>query len=359
MSSLEAQLVAKGVSQDVARACEELFVNLEEACLYALPPLLPGGIREHYSLRHNRYYYHCKATGKTSWEMPPQLQLSEWLLDAATSGLDVRRCRKLHAALLFAINSNAHKGMALWRAAELLSRLTANIVNCGNTVEKYRTVRPSNPKIREALDVMNGGEEVLRAAGFVTRRGAAGAGAGAGGAAGGVGGSEVLLCFPSEGADLRPLTLINAKLQQLVTRKGFTGSAREADDRGDTPASRHRGKPGFVYQEEIVECSCCSRPINDGTDRILTRQSDAPRGEFRYECERCSGFNLCEGCWDKYLAGSLSPPHPRDHPFQTHHPKVNPHNIYSHTSATNPWGVVLAGGSAARARERLKERTGL
>jgi hypothetical protein len=41
-------------------------------------------------------------------------------------------------ALGWAVAANAHKGDELWRALELLSRLTSNIVRCGNSVEKYR-----------------------------------------------------------------------------------------------------------------------------------------------------------------------------------------------------------------------------
>ncbi|KXZ52770.1 hypothetical protein GPECTOR_8g16 [Gonium pectorale] len=313
MTPLETQLVAKGVGLDVARACAELFGSYEE------------------------------------------LQLSEWVLDASITGLDLRSCRKLMSSVLWAVQANAHKGEALWRAAELLGRLTNNIVACGNSVEKYRTIRKSNPKIREALDVMAGGEAALLAAGFREQP---------------PGGDT--LVFPSPGAapaatapapspaseggpDLRPLTVINSKLQQL----GFTGSARENDDTGSSTRSRHSALPGFRYQHEIFECSCCGRPINDGSDRLVTRRHDAPHGEFRYECERCEGYNLCEQCWDKFIGGSLSPGHPRDHPFQTHHPKASQHNLRSNVSDTNPWGVVLNGASAARARERLKQRTGL
>lgn len=37
------------------------------------------------------------------------------------------------------------------------------------------------------------------------------------------------------------------------------------------------------YQQEIYECSECSHPINDGSERLWTRSHDAPRGEFRQE----------------------------------------------------------------------------
>jgi hypothetical protein len=52
----------------------------------------------------------------------------------------------------------------------------------------------------------------------------------------------------------------------------------------------------------------------------------------------------------------LMPPVPK--PSQVH-PKASLHGIRSAASATNPWGVQLNGASAARARERLKGRTGL
>ncbi|GIL90687.1 hypothetical protein Vretimale_15773 [Volvox reticuliferus] len=346
MSNLEAVLIARGINMDVARACAQLFGTYEEAFPYIDPPLLPGDVKEYYSLKYQRYYYHCTTSDTTTWELPPQLQLSEWMLDASTSGQDVRTCRKLLCALLWAVQANAHKGGALWTALGLLGRLTGNIVSCGNTVEKYRVVKKSNPKIQEALQVAHGGEAVLLAAGFVERP---------------AGGDT--LVFPAPGPegepDMRPLIAINSKIHQLVSRKGFTGMARDSDDTGSTTRSRHAGLPGFRYQHEIFECSCCGRPINDGSDRLVTRKHDAPRGEFRYECELCSGYNLCEECWDKFISGTLVPSHPREHAFHTHHPKASQHNLHSNVSDSNPWGVLVAGGSAARARERLKHRTGL
>ncbi|EFJ40841.1 hypothetical protein VOLCADRAFT_119836 [Volvox carteri f. nagariensis] len=303
MSNLEAVLIAKGINADVAKACSLLFGSYEEALPFIDPPVLPGDIKEYYSLKYHRYYYHCSTTDITTWELPPQLQLSEWLLDASTTGMDVRQCRKLLSAVLRAVQTNAHKGESLWTALTLLGRLTGNIVGCGNTVEKYRTVRTSNPKIREALDVVPGAEAVLLAAGFRH------------------GGSDTLAFPPpgDEGGAMRALMAVNAKLHQLISRK--VG--------------------------------------RDGSDRLVTRKHDAPRGEFRYECELCPGYNLCEACWDQFMSDTLSPAHARDHPFHTHHPKASQHNLRSNVSDSNPWGVLVAGGSAARARERLKQRTGL
>lgn len=40
---------------------------------------------------------------------PPQLQLSEWMLDASLSGLDVCTCRKLLSCLVWAVGGNSHK----------------------------------------------------------------------------------------------------------------------------------------------------------------------------------------------------------------------------------------------------------
>lgn len=65
-----------------------------------------------------------------------------------------------------------------------------------------RTIKLTNPRIREALDALGGGgsagEAVLAAAGFVRR-------------------GDVME-FP-EGADMRPLIVVDGKLQQLVGRK--------------------------------------------------------------------------------------------------------------------------------------------
>ncbi|KAF5840730.1 hypothetical protein DUNSADRAFT_15826 [Dunaliella salina] len=279
----------------------------------------------------------------------------------------------------------------LWQGVALLARLVRNVVACSNGVDKYRRIKASNQKVKDEILSLPGASCVIVEAGFLQTRDGSGD-----------------FLFPSPGAtgeqeSLKRASLVAAKLQQLVDKRGFTGMATEVDDtEGNTKMNKWTGKPGFMYQQDIYECSVCASPINDGSERLFTRKWDAPHGQFRYHCQQCEGdFNLCEACWDVFQAtrerkaekllspaapdgsqsdhisaaiGSMSiqPPastansnfrpmelyHDPTHVFQAIHPRTVRHNYPGHESASNPWGVSMPPISS-RARERLRERTGL
>jgi hypothetical protein len=182
--------------------------------------------------------------------------------------------------------------------------------------------------------------------------------------------------FPADAppAALAAARLAASRLQQLLDGRGYTGAAEACDDTGESSSSRHSSTPGFRYQTNIVECGACAAPINDGSDRLRTRSHEAPKGEYRYECTACpegpEGFSLCERCWDVHsaalgntgqsggVASGRPPLHPREHAFRTIHPRMSQHGLIDAAGADNPWGA-FRGASVGRARERLRERSGL
>lgn len=89
--------------------------------------------------------------------------------------------------------------------------------------------------------------------------------------------------------------------------------------------------------------------------------SAPPLLQHRFRCSTCAdaakAFDLCERCFDRL---SREPElHIPGHHFVHVPPKERLHNLRNAETANNPWGMPLSGSSAARARERLKERTGL
>ncbi|KAG1669399.1 hypothetical protein FOA52_004050 [Chlamydomonas sp. UWO 241] len=365
------KLKAAGAVSDEAEACWQLFGSAEEA----LPFLntADDGRRgykspwqEYYSLKYSRFYYCNDAIGFNSWDMPPPMQLAEWMVDTGLYGVDVTAARDVYSTLRTVLDASWHRAGALWAGVALLHKLVGNVAGCGNTVAKYRMVKLDNPKLREAAFSLPGAEVLLQRAGFSK--------------------FAQSLIFPDPpkelagGADegarrahtaktdehvraVRTACMYEAKLQQLSSRKGFTGSAKEVDDTasGSGAGSKHSGKPGFKYQKDIIECSLCAHPINDGTDRLRIKAHDTPRGEFRYECGTCEKFNLCEGCWDRHASGGAQL-HDAGHQFRTIHPHESQHGLHAGTSGTddasNPWGRA-SGAPAGRALDRLAERHGI
>lgn len=119
------------------------------------------------------------------------------------------RARKKHKHGARCTHATPEAHMALTTTAVNTATHQSNLNSCRRSLQPPRpprsTIRKSNPRIREALDTLAGcGEAVLLAAGFVPGRGAEG---------------NDTLIFPGAGADLRPLTLVNAKLQQLIAHK--------------------------------------------------------------------------------------------------------------------------------------------
>lgn len=93
------------------------------------------------------------------------------------------------------------------------------------------------------------------------------------------------------------------RLERIVDGRGHTGEAKPTDSTARRSAAH--GTPGFERQHDIYECSVCAHAINDGSTRILGGDAGAPRGEFRYSCQQCASFHLCEGCYDRCAAWTV------------------------------------------------------
>lgn len=175
---MEVNLLARGVAAADAALAVQLFDNADEALPYFAPD--PEGAscsgfrspwKEYYSLRYRRYYYTHSASGKSSWEVPPPLQLAQWRLDSQLFSVPIPVAQTVFEVLHGACSACWDAPDALWSGMETLERLTGNIAKCGNAVEKYRTVKLSNPKVSSCL-ALPGARELLGLAGFAQPAGA-------------------------------------------------------------------------------------------------------------------------------------------------------------------------------------------
>ncbi|KAL6758647.1 hypothetical protein V8C86DRAFT_2592931 [Haematococcus lacustris] len=350
---LQRSLQELGVNESLARACSQLFKSVAQALVYVGAD---GGSafrspwQEYYSRRYQRFYYCNESTAENTWDIPPTVQLREWVLDADMYQVDITLACGAFKAVHLLLEGHWHNPDKLWQCMALLARLVGNVAGCQNSQEKFRQVRADNPKVRDQVLALAGAQGVLMAAGFQK--------------------SGDVFSYPAAATEqmLKLTGLVASKLQQLVAHKGFSGCAKPVDDEvaasGSSSASARmtpwHNTPGFRYQQDIHCCSLCAHPINDGSERLFTGAHDAPRGEFRYECQQCAdpAVNLCEKCYDRLVDGA--PLHTAGHTFRTFHPRASRHFSYNQETDGNPWGVALGrGGSAARARQRLAERVGM
>jgi hypothetical protein len=90
----------------------------------------------------------------------------------------------------------------------------------------------------------------------------------------------------------------------------------------------------------------------------------SPLHACRYQCGTCETFNLCQGCWDRHqqaLQQGRLGLHDAGHSFEARGPQMSRHGAWAaaNQSAGNPWGNAMTGGSVGRARDRLRDRTGM
>jgi hypothetical protein len=201
----------------------------------------------------------------------------------------------------------------------VLAKLVGNVAACNNSQAKFRLLKTSNPKLKEAIWNIPGAQDILYLLGWrpqvvgvlksqlqllqqmhLSQRQQQQQQGGQHQRQQqlqqqqqeewclleGLPDDEEVMVLPSAA----PLTLIRAvaaRLERLATKKGHTGQAVAVNPdglgQGDSgrPPSGYYGKPGFKYQEQIWHCSVCDKPINDGSERLWTGKADAPRGEYR------------------------------------------------------------------------------
>jgi len=358
MSNLCEELHAEGldraVAEQVASACHSREEALELARLIQQDSgqsSQKGGWREWFSVKEQRYYYAHGETGASNgWEPPLLFSFRDWVLDAEIYGIPLSQARRCFDAAQSMLSAQPFLGGGKQTMAQqsitLLVKCIGNVVDCDNSIDRYRTLRTDNPKVASSIVGVPGALEVLKAAGFI------------------VDPVAHTIHFPPD-RPLHSARVVLARLRRLSESKGHSGDATTNNDLqdgsasggGNPQASPFAGQPGFRYQTHIYQCGCCERPIPDGSERLWTRQHSSPRGEFRYECMSCESFNLCETCWDRLAEAPGM--HDTSHAFSAHHPVLTRHNNNSDASDTNPWGVRRGDGAArARAHNRLMERTG-
>eukprot|EP00200_Dunaliella_tertiolecta_P005785 CAMPEP_0202338190 /NCGR_PEP_ID=MMETSP1126-20121109/562_1 /ASSEMBLY_ACC=CAM_ASM_000457 /TAXON_ID=3047 /ORGANISM="Dunaliella tertiolecta, Strain CCMP1320" /LENGTH=367 /DNA_ID=CAMNT_0048928513 /DNA_START=78 /DNA_END=1182 /DNA_ORIENTATION=- len=292
-----------GCPADQARALACMFHSVPECLPFIEKPsdrrnAFSPTWKEYFSKKYQRYYYHGEH-GQNGWDYPQQLQLQDWMLDSEMYGLNIVAaatiCRRMQELLY---DSWAAPG-PLWKGVALLARLMCNVVACSNGIDKYRCIKASNQKVKEDILSLPGASCVIVEAGFVQT---------------GDGSGDFL--FPSPGAAgeqeaLKRASLVAAKLQQLVDKRGFTGMATEVDDtdaglsgHGNTKRNKWTGKPGFMYQQDVYECSVCASPINDGSERFLHGSGMHHMGSLGTIANNVRGILTCA----KHAGMSSKPP---------------------------------------------------
>ncbi|KAK3270171.1 hypothetical protein CYMTET_21418 [Cymbomonas tetramitiformis] len=313
----------------------------------------PSAWEEHWSAEHGgRPYYHHRQQGTTQWEEPVALRALRLQVAQGIYDLPLARCERIAAALeaLLALPPGPRGDVSALEAEPLnptlatLRKILSNIVSSPAN-PKFRTVKKANGTFRKVWDVELG-KRVLLECGFVQ--------------------TEEAVTLAQEAA-LGPVRFIVSRLQEAgecirntapidIRGDGAEGAqweqAGNAHMQGAGPSS---ATPSAArWQKEIHYCKRCKKFINDGSERVWTRQHDAPPGEFRYACTTCPDFSLCEICWDAYNEGRFQ--HDQGHTFEHIHPISSRHNTTIH--GQGPWGN-FGGSVSSRSRDRLKERTGL
>ena len=164
-------------------------------------------------------------------------------------------------------------------------------------------------------------------------------------------------------------------------------------------AGSYKALPPLIHSHILLPCGADDATEQHSSSNASLLTPFLVNRMCRYQCEQCESFNLCEGCWDvlqatREVASSSGPglhiqmsqlavspslnvqggsgsnqlegfqtpahlAHEPMHTFSTHHPRTVRHNVPGQESDSNPWGVGIPGAVSARARQRLKERTGL
>ncbi|PRW57772.1 UBA UBX kDa [Chlorella sorokiniana] len=326
--------------------------------------------REYFGVPEQRLYYVNEEISYNSWDAPPCFKFREWALDSQLYGISLRLARDVYQTLDAFLTRHAPE--VVFKALAVLAKLVGNVADCGNTIERFRSVKTDNPKFQAAVWDVAGASQILFLVGWRQH------------------GSTLSLAAD---APLGPVQAAASRLRRLADKKGHSGEAvavKPAGEDGSRPPSPYYGTPGFRYQEQIFHCSACDRPINDGSERLWTGRHDSPPGEYRYECSTCretgTTFNLCQGCWDVFQTqqaqaqqgsgggaqaqqgsrdgtGSSHFLHDRTHAFQHIGPRMSRHNDYygnasSSSDPSNPWGNRPRGAGYGRALQRLSERYG-
>mmetsp|Transcript_37404 Transcript_37404/g.70227 ORF Transcript_37404/g.70227 Transcript_37404/m.70227 type:complete len:297 (+) Transcript_37404:61-951(+) len=295
-----------------------------------ISPRISGDEWDEYFDTHQggRPYYHNKETSNTQWEEPTLHFETRLRLAADELHVPLEFLKELslwvdgrHDSLL-ASSTVEMEGYGLSSVSKTVKRLLENIVTSPSQ-PKYRTLRKQNPSFSKVWNMPTARGTLLQI-GFVEQ--------------------EHDVTLPMH-ADLGPARFVSARLNQAQAAMDLATTAQPS---GDSHGLNSR------WHQNCHHCASCEKMINDGTERVWTGRHDAPRGEFRYKCNQCSNYSLCETCWDLLQGGKMT--HESEHTFEHIHPITTRHNTT--ITGQGPWGN-FSGSVSGRSRERLRERSGL
>ncbi|KAL1507946.1 hypothetical protein AB1Y20_007550 [Prymnesium parvum] len=190
----------------------------------------------------------------------------------------------------------------LVQSVPVLSKLLENICRAPHE-PKYRTLRLSNPTIRNTLETP-GALALLRFSGFEERPEC------------GQLALEAATPLRNLEDSLAQLQRMRALLQGLPPPKESLHSLRTGVDAANASSSTSNGRP----DEPSHRCSKCSKGIHNDLRRALAGNGEVGgwrshdfvgTGEFRYHCGACDQ-DLCSACYDMYKAGNTRV-HPPEH----------------------------------------------
>eukprot|EP00951_Prasinocladus_malaysianus_P034464 scaffold348173_cov24-Prasinocladus_malaysianus.AAC.1 len=128
--------------------------------------VLQGGWREWFSVKEQRCYYVCEDSGENGWEPPLLFSFKEWQLDSQTYGISVSEARQLFESVQATIRAEPFVGggqpVTMTAAFNVLAKVIGNVVRCGNSETKYRTVKKGNRVIAENILAVPGRYTVNR-----------------------------------------------------------------------------------------------------------------------------------------------------------------------------------------------------
>lgn len=278
-----------------------------------------GSWAEAWCATSGRPFFHDGAT--STWDRPLRLAVAEWSVDGVF-GVGPRAARDvLEAADALAAEPAAHAA-----AAPLMRTLLAN-ASAPGAPDKHRSVRVENARFAKDVWAHPAARALLLAAGW-----------------------------ERAGADRVVLPHAEAAVARCRCALARLDALQELES-GETRAQAERDRFGSFYGGRAYACGACRRPICDGSERLWSRRWDAPEGEIRWTCSECADFHLCPECFDRRATGAAGV-HDAAHAFDAVHPATSRHHMYSRGTDRNPWGGGGA-GPVGRARDRLRERTGL
>ena len=271
-----------------------------------------------------RAFYYDGETKETTWDEPKEfLELAMEIDRNVIRGIDSKEHERVLRATRRLMHPHTSAECRTWiQARDLLWQILKNVVERPNE-EKFRTLRkkPDGQFVAKVWS-QRYPREVLIVCGF------------------------------RESADA--VHFLERDTKSLNASRVALSRLQIAVDARDEHNDRKKQSSNNTW--ENTKCSHCNGEIESGARRLWTTDPTAPKGEYSYKCSACENYVLCERCWDAKTSGVKVIHEIRGHTFEHVAPVETRHN--TRIFGRGPWGN-FAGASVGRARERLRERTGL